>query len=470
MKNVKLKVNSFSEDAVRSISEKLNISNISANILLNRGLDTFEKVADFLNPDMKYLENTDVYKDLEKACQRIISAVNNKEKIMIYGDYDVDGTTSISQFIMFLNKIGGIVDYYVPERESEGYGISQDFLSKIPNMNIGVFITVDCGISEIESIEVINNLGIDTILIDHHQCGERVPNAYALINPKQEGCKSVNKYLCASGLTFKFLMHLNRHYQIPDIEEVLLELACFGTIADIVDLIGDNRIITYNGLKRINASKLVGVRKLIEKAGIGDKKIEAFHVGYIIAPRINAAGRMDTARKAVQLFLSKDEEEAELLAEQLEELNNRRKEIEQAIFNEAVEIIEKNFLYKKHVIVVGGNDWHEGVIGIVASRITEKYNRPSVVLSIKDKVAKGSSRSLEYLDIFQALTACSNLLTRYGGHKLAAGLTLDSDNIDNLSIEINKYADNIKDEVVAEKVITVDSYIELSNVSLELYI
>lgn len=469
MKKVKLRVNSFLGEKIKLISSTFGLTEISARILLNRGLSTVEDINNFLNPELKYLENTDNFKDVDKGCKRILEALEKKEKILIYGDYDVDGTTSISQFILFLNKVGAKVDYYVPERENEGYGISEDFLGSIVSRNIDLLITVDCGISEVEAIDRVNSLGVDTILIDHHQCGEIIPRAYAVINPKQKDCPSKNKNLCASGLSYKFLLHLNRYLKINDIEDILLELACLGTIADIVDLIEDNRIITFNGLKNINNSKLIGVKKLIEKAGISDRAIEAFHIGYILAPRINAAGRMDSARKAIELLLTDNERDAERLADELEGFNTFRKQTEQAIFNEAVEKIERDFLYKKHVIVVSGDDWHEGVLGIVASRLTEKYDKPSIVISVKDDMGKASARSLEHLNIYEALKSVSHLLIKFGGHKLAAGLTLKKSYINELSVELNKYVDKITDKKDIQKIIDVDSYIKISDINEDLY-
>lgn len=469
MKKVKLKVNNFSEEKVKLISSTFNITEISAKILLNRGLNTVEDINNFLDPELKYLENTDNFKDVNKACERILKALENKEKILIYGDYDVDGATSISQFILFLKKIKANVDYYVPERENEGYGISEDFLNSIVERNINLLITVDCGISEVNAIDRINESGIDTILIDHHQCGEIIPRAYAVINPKQKDCPSKNKNLCASGLCYKFLLHLNRYLKIEGIEDILLELACLGTIADIVDLIEDNRIITFNGLKNINNSKLIGLNKLIEKAGISDRVIEAFHIGYILAPRINAAGRMASARKAVELLLADNEQDAEALADELEGFNTLRKQIEQEIFNEAIEKIERDFLYKKNLIVVSGDNWHEGVLGIVSSRITEKYDKPSLVISIDGDMAKASARSLEYLNMFEALNSVSHLLIKYGGHKLAAGFTLKKASINELSIELNKFADKILDKKEIEKIIEIDSFIKIKDINENLY-
>lgn len=470
MKTVKLKVNEYDKEKIHNISKKFKLSNISSRILLNRNLNDFEEIEQFLDPDFKYFESTENYKDLQKGCSRILDAINNKERIIIYGDYDVDGVTSISQFMILLEKAGAIVDYYVPERESEGYGISTDFVEYLKSdyIKADLIITVDCGIAENEKISQINSLSKDVVILDHHQCKEVLPPAFAIINPKQKDCPSKNKHLCAAGLSFKFLMHLNKYLNIENIEDVLLELACLGTIADIVDLIGDNRIIAKNGLKKINNTKLIGLKKLMEVAGIGDKEIESYHIGYIIAPRINAAGRMDTAKKAVELMLTTDDHEAELLALELESLNILRKQAESVIFEEAVKKIETDFLYKKNIMVVYGENWHEGVLGIVASKLTEKYERPSVVIAVKDGVGKGSARSLDYLDIFEAFKSRDEYLVKYGGHKLAAGLTILEKNINIFANELNSYIHTAcSDKKISE--IEADAFVKIGDINFNLY-
>jgi len=471
MKIVKSIVKRYEKEEVELISKEFNLTQISSKVLLNRKLKTFEDINEFLYPDFKYFEDANIYKDLDKGCKRILKAIKDNERILVYGDYDVDGVTSISQFIILLKKADANISYYVPERESEGYGISHDFINKIKNdeIKIDLLITVDCGISEVEAVNEINKLNKEVIILDHHQCGDVLPSAYAIINPKQIDCPSKNKQLCAAGLSFKFLRHLNNYLKIELVEEKLLELACLGTIADIVDLIGDNRIITYNGLKCINDTKIIGLKKLIEKAGIKDKSIESFHIGYILAPRINAAGRMSSARKAIKLMLTDDENEADQLAEELEILNSIRKQTEQEIFNEAINKIETDALYKKNIIVVYGNNWHEGVLGIVSSKITEKYEKPSIVISVKDGIGKGSARSLGYLNIYEALKNTEQFLVKFGGHKLAAGLTLKIDNINQFYNEINKYIDKIVCEELEFKEIEVDSYIESKDVTYRLY-
>lgn len=471
MKKVKPVVKSYDKEEIELISKKFNLTYISSKILLNRQLKTFSDINEFLYPDFEYFEDAKIYKDLEKGCKRILQAIKNHERILVYGDYDVDGVTSISQFVILLKKVDANILYYVPDRESEGYGISDEFIQKIRNdeIKIDLLITVDCGVSEVEAVNEINGLNKEVIILDHHQCGDVLPNAYALINPKQKDCPSKNKQLCASGLSFKFLRYLNSYLNIKDVEGKLLELACLGTIADIVDLIGDNRIITYNGLKHINNTEIIGLKKLIEKAGINDRSIESFHIGYILAPRINAAGRMSTARKAIKLMLTEDENEAEKLAEELENLNSIRKQTEQEIFNEAINKIEMDSLYKKGIIVVYGANWHEGVLGIVSSKITEKYEKPSIVISVKDGIGKGSARSLDYLNIYEALKNNGQYLIKFGGHKLAAGLTLKSDNINQFYNELNKYIDKITCEELEFKEIEVDSYIESKDVTYRLY-
>ena len=471
MKKVKLKVNELNNDEIENISKKFNLLKTSSRMLLNRNIKSFEDIEQFLDPDFKYFESADKYKDLHKGCVRIIEAINNSENILIYGDYDVDGVTSISQFVVLLKCAGANVSYYVPERECEGYGISDRFVKSIINDEILVdlLITVDCGISENEKIEEITKLNKDVIIIDHHQCREVLPDAYAIINPKQKDCPSENKHLCAAGLSFKFLLYLNSFLKINDIEDILLEYACLGTIADIVDLVKDNRIIAVNGLKRINNTKIIGLKKLIEVSGIQDKTIKSYHIGFIIAPRINAAGRMNTAKTAIELLLTNDENEAEELAQKLENLNIARKEAESKIFNEAVEKIESDFLYKKNVIVVYGDNWHEGVIGIVASRLMEKYFKPSVVISVKEGIGKGSARSLEHIDIFESFKCSNCYLEKYGGHKLAAGLTILEENINSFTNELNNYIGSIIDEEFNYNEIKADAILKISDMNLRLY-
>jgi single-stranded-DNA-specific exonuclease len=471
MKKVKLKVNEHDKKDIDAISKRFNLSTISSRILLNRNLSTFEEIEEFLNPDFKYFENPENYKDLHKGCMRIVKAVQDKEQIIVYGDYDVDGVTSISQFMLLLTEAGANIHYYVPERESEGYGISSDFIEKLKNNSLmaDLIITVDCGIAEIEKVNELNNLDKDVIIIDHHQCKEELPKAYAVINPKQKDCPSRNKQLCAAGLSFKFLTYLNRFLNVQNVEDRLLELACLGTIADIVDLIGDNRIIAKNGLEKINKTKLVGVKKLIEISGLGDKEIESYHIGFIMAPRINAAGRMDTAKKAIQLMLSEDESQAELLALELESLNLLRKQAEGHIFEEAINKIESDFLFKKNIIVVSGENWHEGVLGIVASKLTEKYDKPCVVIAVKDGVGKGSARSVEHLDIFEAFQAVDQYLVKYGGHKLAAGLTILEKDINSFANELNNYIHNTCKDKDCMTLISSDAYVEADDIDFKLY-
>jgi len=468
MKPVKLKVNEYNNDEIERISKRFNLSKTSAKILLNRNIKSFDDIEQFLEPNFKYFERAENYKDLHKGCKRVIEAINNNDRILIYGDYDVDGVTSISQFVVFLKKAGAYVNYYVPERESEGYGISSDFVNSVKSgeINFELLITVDCGIAEIEKIDEITKLDKDVIIIDHHESREELPNAYAMINPKQKDCPSENKHLCAAGLSFKFLINLNKFLKIDNIEDVLLEYACLGTIADIVDLVKDNRIIASQGLKKINKTKIIGLKKLIEVSGINGE-IKSYHIGFILAPRINASGRMDTAKKAIKLMLTKDEEEAEKLASELDSLNNARKEAENIIYKEAIKKIESDFLYKNNVMVVYGDNWHEGVLGIVASRLTEKYYKPCVVISVKDGIGKGSARSVEHVDIFESFKHTDIYLEKYGGHKLAAGLTILEKNINSFTNELNNYIGSTTDDEYNQ--IRADAILNISDINLRLY-
>ncbi len=463
--NIQLTVNNYDKYKISEISNHFNISEIAAKVILNRELSKIEDVTAFLNPNFNNFEKSTNYKDLVKGTERLKDAIKNNENIIVYGDYDVDGVTSISQFVIFLREINANITYYIPDRETEGYGISDKFVKNLKNQDFSLLITVDCGISNYEAINEINKYGVDVIIIDHHKCPEVIPEAVAVINPKQKECKSRNKNLCAAGLTFKFLRELSKKINLEHIEDKLLELASLGTIADIVELKNDNRIIAYNGLKSIRSTKNIGLKKLIEKAQLNIDEIESFHIGFIIAPRINAAGRMSNAEKAVELLTTNNMKIADKIAEELNCLNNNRKEIEVEIFEEAVKNIEKNRLYKNNIIIVSGQNWHEGVIGIVASRITEKYNKPSIVISIKKSIGKASARSLSYLDMYETLNNVEKLLMKYGGHKLAAGLTIKEENIEIFAYEVNKYADDKIRNLNLLKKVQADAFIEINDIT-----
>jgi len=467
MTNLRVISKKHDEEQLNLIIKKYNLSSVTAQVVMNRGLKDLDDVEEYLNPKLENLENTDVYKDLDKGCKRLIEAVEKNEKIIVYGDYDVDGTTSASQIVLYLKELNAEIDYYIPHRENEGYGISDLFIQEINKKNVDLIITVDCGISEIERIDELNELGYDTIIIDHHTVGEIIPNAYAVVNPKQKDCKSVNKDLCASGLVFKFLKHVNRYFHIENIEDKLIELACLGTVADIVKLLGDNRIITFYGLKALNNSKLVGIEELIY-ACCGNDEIDSKSIGFRIAPKINAAGRMKSANIAVDLMICDDKKKAKKLAEQLLELNDLRKHTENLILEEAINQIEENKLYDQNIIVVSGNEWHEGVLGIVSSVITNKYRKPSLVISNKNNVSKGSARSIDYLDIYDALSSQKKYLMKFGGHKLAGGFSLRTENLEIFADNLNRYVmEKIEDTDIVEEIV-IDAEIEIKNVNREL--
>lgn len=469
MKKLKLITNNYNLDRIKHISKKFNISEIVSKVLLNRGLSDDKLIGEFLSPKMDLLETCSNFKDMIKGTERLIKAIENNENIMIYGDYDVDGVTSISQFIILLKEFNINVQYYIPDRETEGYGISNKFLSIFKNSGYDLLITVDCGISNYNELNEISEYGIDTIIIDHHQCPEIIPKAYAVINPKQEDCKSINKNLCAAGITFKFLRYICKHYNMYSTEQKLLELACLGTVADIVELRNDNRIIVYNGLELIKNTKNIGLKKIIENASIVSSEIDTYHISYLIAPRINAAGRMSHAEKAVELLTTSSVKKADSLSMYIDLQNQKRKNEELKIVKEAVAIIENKNLKEKKIIVVSGENWNEGVIGIAASRLTNKYGKPAIVISVKNGVGKSSARSLEYFDIYKAIKETSSLLDKFGGHKLAAGLTIKEENILQFSEKINNYADSVITEDDLIKKISIDDYINVKDIDDKLF-
>lgn len=404
---------------------KYNISEVLAKILIARNIKETE-IEDFLNPDIKKLNDPFLLNDMEKVVKKIIEARDNKEKIAIYGDYDVDGITSITILYTFLKELGIEVSYYLPDRLEEGYGLNEVALNKLKEKGVTLIITVDCGISALEEVNIANKLGIQVIITDHHECGEILPNAFAIINAKMQNSKYPYYNLAGVGTTFKLISAIAIYLNMENIEYLkYMDLVALGTIADIVPLLEENRIITYNGLKLLNNTNNQGLKALIKLANISDVTSEA--VSFALAPRINASGRMADATVAVKLLLAKDEIEAYKYARILDSQNAERQRIEKNIYEEAIKAIEENDMINKKTIVLESSTWHPGVIGIVASKLMDRYLKPVILFAIdKDAmIAKGSGRIPQgKVSIYAALSKCSNLLSSYGGHELAAGLTV----------------------------------------------
>lgn len=451
------------ENEVEKLSRKYSLSKLIAKILVNRNIVEDEKVNVFLNPTRKDFYNPFLMPDMEKAVDRIIKAIENKEKIMIFGDYDVDGITSITVLKKFLLDRNAIVSEYIPNRLDEGYGLNKEAIKKIVDEKFDLMITVDCGISGIEEVEYANSLGIETIVTDHHEPGEIIPNAIAVVDTKRKDNKYPFNQLAGVGVVFKLIQAISQKMGLEEKEHLkYLDLVCVGTISDIVPLVDENRTIAKLGLKLVEVTKNIGLKTLLEVAGY--KKIDSFTISFGIAPRINACGRMGHALEALNLFLTQNEEEARKIAKNLNEYNSKRQEIEKRIFDEAIQQIESNN-DNSEVIVLGKENWHHGVIGIVSSKITDLYFKPSILICFEGETGKGSGRSVPGFDLYEALSKCNEHISRFGGHSMAIGITIKKDEFENFKKEFEDYAknSNISDII---PIINIDEEITLKDISV----
>ncbi|NLJ88850.1 MAG: single-stranded-DNA-specific exonuclease RecJ [Epulopiscium sp.] len=455
-------------DSVNEL-EKTDLLPITVKVLRNRGIDNINDMISFLNPDYSRLYNPFLLKDMDKAVNRILSALENKEKIIIYGDYDVDGITSTSILFLFLKENGAIVDYYIPNRMEEGYGLNLEAINKIKDKGTDLIITVDTGITAVNEVALAKELGMDVIITDHHECQAEVPQAYAVIDPKQEDCSYPFKLLAGVGVSFKLIQALAKKLNNENSICKYMDIVSVGTVADIVPLIDENRILVKKGFEDIPNTQNIGLDALLKVSGYKGGPVTTGLIGFALGPRLNASGRIGDAKRGIELLITNDKEKAKMIADELNEENKNRQAMEQEIFNEAISLIEKEFDIKNtKVIVIAGEGWHQGVIGIVASKIVEKYYRPTILLTIEDGIAKGSARSVEGFNIFEALCESSQFLTKFGGHEMAAGLTIAIENIKDFRIFINEYASNKMDEETLIPKLYLEDNIDVSEVSLEL--
>ena len=431
------------EEKVSALAASLKISPAICTILVERGIDDFQKAKDYFRPQLSQLHDPMLMKDMGKAVERIAAAFDKKEKILVFGDYDVDGTTSVACMFRFLCKIyePALLDFYIPHRYREGYGVSKMGIDFAKENGSTLIISLDCGIKSVDLIGYAKTLGIDFIVCDHHLPDIEIPPAVAILNPKQVDCNYPDKELCGCGVGFKLITALAGHFGIePEHYYCYLDLLATAIAADIVPMTGENRIFAWFGLEKINSDPNPGIKALIYLGGIRTK-LSINNVVFVIAPRINAAGRMDDARKAVQLFIEDDETKAMELAEQLHSDNTDRKEADSSTTAEALEIInDDDALINKKTTVVYKDHWHKGVVGIVASRLIETYYRPTVVLTRSGDVIAGSARSVSGFNLYEAVHACREHLLGYGGHFAAAGLSLLPQNLDAF---INKFEETV---------------------------
>lgn len=454
------------EKLVDDICEKYNLNKVIGKIIVNRHVVNDEDVRIFITPTRDDFHNPFLFKGMDMAVDRIIKAINNKEKILIYGDYDVDGITSTTVLKKYLMDRGIAVYTYIPNRLHEGYGLNKNAIDTIKERNIDLIITVDCGISAIEEVNYAINLGMDVIVTDHHEVGEKLPNALAVIDAKRKDNTYPFRSLAGVGVVFKLIQALSIKLEIKP-EEYLkyLDLVCVGTISDIVPLEGENRTIAKLGLMLIKVTRNLGLRELIKSSGY--KEIDSNTISFGVAPRINACGRMGHEEEALKLFLAEDLESATKITKELNEYNTLRQSTEKAIYEDAVQQIEKNHLDENNSIVLGGKGWHHGVIGIVSSKVTDKYYKPSILLSFEDDIAKGSGRSVPGFDLYESLTKCEDLLEKYGGHSMAVGLTLKKENLEKFKERFEQIAKekNIKELV---PIIYIDDELKLKDINMDL--
>ncbi|MCF0124878.1 MAG: single-stranded-DNA-specific exonuclease RecJ [Clostridia bacterium] len=465
--NKKWQIYDANREKIQEIKEKYQINELLATILSNRNITTEEKIKKFLKPTRNDFYDPFLMTDMEIAVERIIKAINNKEKVTIYGDYDVDGITSITVLKSFLKDRGLEVSTYIPNRIEEGYGLNKDAIDKIANNGCELMITVDCGISGLEEIEYANSLGIETIVTDHHEPGTELPNALAVVDNKRKDSQYPFRELAGVGVVFKLTQALTKKLEIKE-EEYLkyLDIVCIGTISDIVPLVDENRVIAKLGLMLVKQTKNTGLKAIIKSSGYS--KIDSNTVSFGIAPRINACGRMGKAEEALELLLSQNINEVNELTNKLNAHNKERQETEKSIFENALKKIEEGRLNENKVIVVGGENWHHGVIGIVSSKITDMYFKPSILLSFEeDGIGKGSGRSVPGFDLHEALTLCNNEIEKFGGHSMAVGVSIRKEKLEEFRKKFEQIAEENKiDEIIP--VINIDSKISLSKINREM--
>ena len=457
----------FSHDQakVQEIVEKFNISELLATVLVNRNIVEEKDVELFLNPTRNDFHDPYLMPDMRQAVDRIVKAIENKEKTMIYGDYDVDGITSITVLSRFFKERGLEVGSYIPNRLDEGYGLNKEAIKQIADEGYKLIITVDCGISGVEEVAYAYELGMEVIITDHHEPLEELPKAVAVIDCKRKDNNYPFNSLAGVGVAFKLIQALGIELKLEEKEYLkFLDIVCIGTISDIVPLIDENRVIAKLGLKLVEVTKSPGVRSLLNAAAY--KEVNSNTVSFGIAPRINACGRMGHERDALDLFLTENIVEANRITEKLNEYNKKRQDIEKKIFEEAIGKIESENLKENNALVVGAEEWHHGVIGIVASKITELYFKPSILICFEGEDGKGSGRSIPGFDLHAALCSSSKYLEKYGGHEMAVGLSLKKENFE----EFKKIFEEIAKEANTEEivpVIKIDKEINLKDITLE---
>lgn len=456
---------------IGELSQKLSIAPILARMLVNRGICTESAAKRFFRPQLQNLLDPFLLKDMDVAVDRLNDAMGRKERILVYGDYDVDGCTAVALVYKFLRQFYSNIDYYIPDRYDEGYGVSHKGIEYAKETGVKLIIILDCGIKAISEIAYAKSIGIDFIVCDHHVPDEMMPDAVAIINPKREDDEFPFKHLCGCGVGFKFMQAFARNNSIPFSRlSPLLDFCAVSIAADIVPVTGENRILAYYGLKQLNQNPSVGLKAIIDICGLNGREISMSDIVFKIGPRINASGRMETGKESVDLLVEKNFAEALKLAKRIDEYNEQRKDIDKQMTEEANQIVEKIESQKHHSsIVLYDEKWKKGVIGIVASRLTEIYFRPTIVLTRDGELATGSARSVTGFDIYAAIKDCRDLLMNFGGHTYAAGLTLKWKDVEEFRHRFQGYVDQHIQSEQTEAVLNIDGMVDFKDINKRLY-
>lgn len=459
------------EQQINDLSDALGYSKILCNLLIQRDITNKKDAQAFFNPKIEDLHDPFLMKDMDKAINRLNLAIKNKEQILIYGDYDVDGTTSVALVYSFLKNYCSNIDYYIPDRYKEGYGVSLKGIEYAEEYKYSLIIVLDCGVKAVEKVAYAKEKGIDIIICDHHTTGETLPDAVAVLDPKRPDCNYPCEHLSGCGVGFKLIQAYCQNNNIP-LENIykLLDLVCVSIASDIVPIIGENRILTSFGLQRLNTEPCVGLKTICNLANI-EKNLTINDIVFKIGPRINAAGRVESGRQSVELLVVDDKKRSKKIGSRIDDINDHRKRIDHNITDEALLNIENSSdLQNKKSTVLFNTKWHKGVIGIVASRLIETYYRPTIILTESNGVkgmATGSARSVEGFDLYNAISECSEYLENYGGHKYAAGLTLKTENIEKFTKKFNDYvANTISDDILTPQ-IKVDAEISFDDINFD---
>ena len=461
-------------ETIQKLAGELNIHPILAQLLVQRGVNTFDEAKHFFRPSLNDLHDPFLMKDMDKAVERISNAILNKEKILVYGDYDVDGTTAVSLVYTFLHNQYVNVGYYIPDRYKEGYGISLQGIDYAKENGYSLIIALDCGIKSIDKIDYANTLGVDFIICDHHRPGSELPNAIAVLDPKRADCDYPYKELSGCGVGFKLIQAIAQQKGIlfEDLTQYL-DLVAVSIAADIVPITGENRILAFYGLKLLNENPRPGFKAILELSNFKKDEITVNDVVFLIAPRINAAGRIESGKSAVDLLVSKNDNVAGLLGDGINEHNLKRKDLDSSITEHALQLIEESedHKYRKSTVLYN-SAWHKGVIGIVASRLTEKYYRPTIVLTKsndENNMVSGSARSVKDFDVYNAIESCSDLLEQFGGHMYAAGLTMKEENVEEFIQRFEEVVSSTIEDRMLVREVEIDAELNLNDINKKFF-